>query len=200
MQESILIVDDEKLIRETLRLDLLEEGYNADAAASGEEAVTLLHRQYDLIITDLIMEGMNGLEVLRRAKEHDRECAVFILTGHRELEAAIGALRLGADDYLIKPYGFEEMVDRVRTCLQVRADRRACREPEKPIVSICSDCKKIRSMDHSGDQSSKWVTIEHFLYQQLGTELSHGICPECYQQKMAELTEMIRQGQLFRSC
>jgi DNA-binding response OmpR family regulator len=198
-QEIVLIIDDEELIRETLRLDLLEQGYGVDAVASGEEALALFDRKYDLIITDLVMEGINGLEVLRRAKEQNPECAVFILTGHRELEAAIGALRLGADDYLIKPYDFEEMAERVATCLLVRAERRANRKPDAPILSICSDCKKIRSMDQDGRKSKDWVTIEHFLHQVLGTDLSHGICPDCYQKKMEELTELIRQGQLFRS-
>lgn len=196
-QEAILIVDDEELIRETLRLDLLEQGYRVDAVVSGEEALERLDRHYGLIITDLLMEGINGLEVLRRAKEQQPDRAVFILTGHRELEAAIGALRLGADDYLIKPYEHAEMISRVATCLRERAARRARRTADTPIISICSDCKKIRALQPDIQGAPQWVSIEHFLSQALGSELSHGICPDCYQQKMAELTEMIRQGQLF---
>ncbi|MDD2463193.1 MAG: response regulator [Desulfobulbus sp.] len=197
-QEAVLIVDDEELIRETLRLDLLEQGYAVDAVASGEEALELLEKNYGLIITDLLLEGINGLEVLRLAKELQPERAVFILTGHRELEAAIGALRLGADDYLIKPYTHGEMISRVASCLQERAARRARRSADTPILSICSDCKKIRSVGTDSKGASHWVSIEHFISQMLDTELSHGICPDCYQQKMAELTEMIRQGQLVR--
>lgn len=196
-QEAVLIVDDEELIRETLRLDLLEQGYAVDAVASGEEALGLLDRSYGLIITDLLMEGVNGLEVLRQAKERHPDGAVFILTGHRELEAAIGALRLGADDYLMKPYTYDEMIARVQGCLQKGAERRAKRSADTPIISICSDCKKIRPMPAGSDKAPQWVTIEHFLSQILDAELSHGICPVCYQEKMAELTEMIRQGQLF---
>nr|WP_321466604.1 response regulator [uncultured Desulfobulbus sp.] len=198
-QEAVLIVDDEELIRETLRLDLMEQGYAVDAVASGEEALGLLDRNYDLIITDLVMDDISGLELLRQAKETQPDQAVFILTGHRELEAAIGALRLGADDYLIKPYTHDEMIARVKNCLQASAASRGKRRADRPILSICSDCKKIRTPFSEDDQHSpRWVTIEHFLSQMLGTELSHGICPDCYQQKMAELTEMIRQGQLFR--
>jgi len=66
-QAAILIVDDEELIRETLRLDMLDMGYAVDLAASGEEATALLGKEYDLIITDLIMEGVDGMEVLRLA-------------------------------------------------------------------------------------------------------------------------------------
>ncbi len=196
-QESVLIVDDEELIRETLRLDLVEQGYAVDAVASGEEALGLLERSYGLIITDLLMEGVNGLEVLRQAKERHPDQAVFILTGHRELEAAIGALRLGADDYLIKPYTYDEMIARVQGCLQKGAERRARRSADTPIISICSDCKKIRSVPAESEKTSQWVTIEQFLSQILDAELSHGLCPACYQEKMTELTEMIRRGQLF---
>ena len=85
---TILIVDDEALIRETLRLNLLDQGHVVEAAASGEEALGLLDREYDLIITDLIMDGIDGLEVLRQAKQKRPEQAVFILTGHGELAAA----------------------------------------------------------------------------------------------------------------
>ena len=81
-QHAILIVDDEELIRESLRLDLLDLGHVVDAVTSGAEALQLLGRGYDLLITDLIMEGMNGLEVLRRAKETDAELArMAIQTG-----------------------------------------------------------------------------------------------------------------------
>jgi len=197
-QEAVLIVDDDELIRENLRLDLLEQGYAVDAVASGEEALALVDRDYGLIITDLLMEGVNGLEVLRQAKEQHPDRAVFILTGHRELEAAIGALRLGADDYLIKPYNHGEMIDRVKSCLQDATLRRARRRSaDTPIISICSDCKKVRTVSAEGGKHPKWITIEHFLSQILNAEFSHGICPDCYQEKMTELTEMIRRGQLF---
>lgn len=197
-QASILIVDDDQLIRETLRLDLLDQGYAVDSAVSGEEALALIGTEYDLIITDLIMEGINGLEVLRQAKEKCPDQAVFILTGHRELEAAVGALRLGADDYLIKPYEYGEMILRVAHCLTERKLRRAARFQES-LLSICSDCKKIREhpADDTGD--ARWISIEQFLSKTIGSDLSHGICPDCYRKKMAELNDMIRRGQLFSS-
>ncbi len=195
--DAILIVDDEELIRETLRLDLLDQGYAVDAVASGEEAVRRLDRGYELIVTDLLMEGMNGLEVLRRVKEHTPHPAVFILTGHRELDAAIGALRLGADDYLTKPYEHAEMINRVNSCLRERAARRAKQKEDVLIHSICSECRKMRD-PKSDPASPQWISLENFLRQELGCELSHGICPDCYRKKMAELNQMIHRGQLFR--
>lgn len=194
---TILIVDDEALIRESLRLDLRDLGYQVDAVASGEEAMPLLARGYDLLITDLVMEGMNGLEVLRRAKAVDEALAVFILTGHREVEAAIGALRLGADDYLIKPYEHAEMVARVQSCLRQRQQQRVDEAESPPLLSICSDCKKIRHAHGDSQDDDQWIRIEQFLSQALGVDLSHGICPSCYQQKMTELSEIIRRGRIF---
>lgn len=193
---SILIVDDDQLIRETLRLDLQDQGYIVDAAASGEEALDRIDTTYDLIITDLIMSGITGLEVLRRAKEQRPDQAVFILTGHRELDAAVGALRLGADDYLIKPYEYDEMVLRVAHCLTEQKLRRVTRLHDA-LLSICSDCKKIREQTASEGAEARWISIEQFLSKTIGSDLSHGICPDCYRKKMAELNDMIRRGQLF---
>jgi DNA-binding response OmpR family regulator len=195
---SILVVDDEELIRESLRLDMLDQGYAVDLAASGEEAAARLDVDYNLIITDLIMEGMNGLDVLRLAKERRPEQPVFILTGFGELESAIDALRLGADDYLLKPYNHDELVLRIARCLTGQKLQQKVRLYES-LLSICSECKKIRDPDRDANGNARWVKIEQYLCKTTGSDLSHGICPECYQVKMAELNEIIRQGQLFPS-
>ncbi len=195
-QASILIVDDEELIRESLRLDMLDYGYAADSAASGEEALTLLERAYDLVVTDLIMEGMSGLEMLRLAKEKRPEQAVFILTGHGELESAIGALRLGAEDYLLKPYKHEELFFRIGKFLSGRKMLEELRVYES-LLSICSECKKIRD-DESGEGGEpRWISIEQFVCKATGSDLSHGFCPECYRKKKMELNELIRGGRFF---
>jgi len=195
-QASILIVDDEQLIRESLRQDMLDHGYAADLAASGEEAVQLLARGYDLIITDLIMEGIDGLEVLRQAKERRPQQAVFILTGYGELQSAIGALRLGADDYLLKPYRHDELIFRIGKCL---SDRQVIEKLQmyESLLSICSECKKIRDDDPEDGGAPRWVNIEQFVCQATGSNLSHGLCPDCYRKKKKELNEMIRSGRFF---
>jgi len=195
-QASILIVDDEELIRENLRLDLLDMGHIVDAAGNGEDAVALLDKEYDLIVTDLIMEGLDGMEVLRRAKSKRPDQAVFILTGYGELDSAIEALRLGADDYLLKPYNHDELILRVAKCLAGRAMRQTVRLYES-LLSICSECKKVRDSDPDENGEVRWVSIEQFISKATGSDLSHGICPDCYRRKMAELREMIRSGQIF---
>ncbi len=195
-QTSVLIVDDEQLIRESLRLDLLDQGCRVDMAASGEEAVTMLEHEYDLIVTDLIMEGMSGLDVLRAAKEQRPDQAVFILTGYGELDSAISALRLGADDYLLKPYNHEELILRVNRCLTGRKLQQTVKLYES-LLSICSECKKIRDDEPHEGGDARWISIEQFVCKTTGSNLSHGICPECYRKKMKELNEMIRRGSFF---
>lgn len=195
-QASILIVDDEELIRENLRLDLGAIGHFVDLAASGSEALTRLDREYDLIVTDLFMEGIDGLEVLRQAKTKRPDQAVFILTGYGELESAIEALRLGADDYLLKPYNHDELLLRVGKCLAGRTLRQTVRLYES-LLSICSECKKVRDSEPDENGHAHWISIEQFVSKTTGSALSHGICPECYRRKMAELHEMIRGGRFF---
>lgn len=195
-QASILIVDDEELIRESLRLDLLDTGYTVDLAGSGEQAVALLDKEYDLIVTDLIMEGLDGMEVLRQAKLKRSDQAVFILTGYGELDSAIEALRLGADDYLLKPYNYDELILRVAKCLTGRKLRQTVQLYES-LLSICSECKKIRDSEADENGELRWISIEQFLSKATGSDLSHGICPDCYRRKMAEFEEMIRGGQIF---
>ncbi|WP_310599388.1 response regulator [Desulfobulbus sp.] len=195
-QASILIVDDEELIRESLRLDFQDMGYRTEIAASGEEACALLQeKEYDLIVTDLIMKEIGGLEVLRQAKGKHADQIVFILTGYGELNSAIEALRLGADDYLLKPYNHDELMLRVAKSLTGRTLRQKVQFYES-MLSICSDCKKVRDSEPDENGEERWISIEEFVSKTTGSDLSHGICPDCYRRKMDELSEMIRRGRI----
>jgi len=189
MEKKILIVDDEDIIRKILELNLLDAGYDVDTAASGEEAVAMLDTGYDLIITDLIMEGIDGLEVLKRAKDTYKNSSVFILTGHGELDSAVAALRAGADDYLLKPYNHQELLVRVARTFK-KQDMQNTLDLYEDILSICSECKKIRDND-SEKGSGDWVIIEKYLSRTTGSAMSHGLCPDCYQKRRKELQQMI---------
>jgi len=195
-QSSILIVDDEELIRETLCLDFQNMGYLAEIAASGEEACALLSgKQYDLIITDLVMQGIDGLEVLRQAKSRHADQIVFVLTGYGEMYSAIEALRLEADDYLLKPYHPDELMQRVAKSLADRTLRQKV-QFSGSMLSICSECKKVRDREPDENGEERWISIEQFVSKTICSGLSHGICPDCYQRKMDELSEMIRDGRI----
>lgn len=121
VQSNILIVDDELFFRKLYRDLLLEEGYRVDVCDNGDDAITLLQqRQIDLVLTDMVMPGRSGLEVLRAARVLPNPPDVILVTGHASLESAIDALKNGARDYLIKPFNPEELKHLVRNCLDQR--------------------------------------------------------------------------------
>ena len=118
---SILVVDDEPAIQEILTWSLAAEGYNVATAASGEEALTRFAEQdFDVIVTDIVMPGLNGLDLLERSRVLNPRAAVIVMTAYAALETAITALRRGASDYLEKPFSVEVLKQRVRRLLQYR--------------------------------------------------------------------------------
>ena len=100
----ILLVDDEERLARNLSLLLGKEGYRVDVACSGEGAVDLLkENEYDLLITDLIMPGIDGFQLMEHARTLPEELCVIVVTGYGSMESAIWAMRQGATDYLPKP-------------------------------------------------------------------------------------------------
>ncbi len=121
VQSNILIVDDELFFRKLYRDLLLEEGYRVDICSNGDDAIALMQKtQIDLVLTDMVMPGRNGLEVLREARLLPNPPDVILVTGHASLDSAIDALKSGARDYLVKPFNPEELKHLVRTCLDQR--------------------------------------------------------------------------------
>ncbi|MBU0508600.1 response regulator, partial [bacterium] len=103
-RHSILLVDDDPLVLAGFREILSREGYDVTAVISGHEAIERLERQpYDVVLTDLLMPRVSGLDVLRCTREKHPECMVIVVTGYASVRSAVEALRLGAHDYLIKP-------------------------------------------------------------------------------------------------
>ncbi|HEU0264703.1 MAG TPA: sigma-54 dependent transcriptional regulator [Geobacterales bacterium] len=106
----ILVVDDEHLIRWSLEQNLKKQGYEVISAGSGEEALKLVREeQPDLILLDIQLPGMNGIEVLEKVKEIDEDIIILMVTAHGGLETAVNAMRLGAYDYISKPFNLDEM-------------------------------------------------------------------------------------------
>jgi len=189
--KKILLVDDEDIIRLTLQQDLQDEGYAVDTAADGKTAVTMLDKGYDLIITDLMMEGVDGIALLETARKNDSQQAVFILTGYGELNSAINALRLGAADYLLKPYNYEELLLRIENCLDKQELRKKVKFYED-ILPICCDCKKIRDDENNEFGKGEWLTTEEYFYRKTDFKLSHSYCPECKKKCLRQIEEMGR--------
>lgn len=180
MQKQILIVDDEILIQKSLKADLKEAGFDVTVAASGEEALIKLDvKACNLIITDLMMEGMSGVELLQKIREQKEDIPVIIITAYGELETAIAALRLGAADYLLKPLHTEELLLRIKNCLEKQELKRQIKLYEN-ILPVCMFCKKIRDDTGKEHGTGEWLSLEKYIITHTELDVSHGLCPECY--------------------
>jgi CheY-like chemotaxis protein len=115
----ILVIDDERTIHISLTRILGRQGHHVDAVYGAPEALQLLaSREYDLVITDLMMPEMNGMELLRKMREQGHEAPVLMITGYPTIRTALEALRLGAVDYVAKPFTREELLGPVRRTLR----------------------------------------------------------------------------------
>ena len=121
MRESILVVDDEAGVRSSLLGILGDEGYAADAVESGEAALLALeNRRYDLLLLDVWLPNMDGLEVLARVRTLDPELPVIVISGHGSIETAVKAVRMGAQDFVEKPLALEKTLVVVKNALRAR--------------------------------------------------------------------------------
>ena len=117
----ILVVDDERAVRESLRRALQLEGYDVDLAADGAEALRRLaipQHEPDAVVLDVLMPGVDGLEVCRRLRRRGRTVPVLMLTARDEVESRVAGLDAGADDYVVKPFALEELLARLRALLR----------------------------------------------------------------------------------
>jgi two-component system response regulator MprA len=117
---KILVVDDERAVRESLRRALELEGYEIDLAGDGSEALYRLesNEEPDAVILDVLMPGVDGLEVCRRIRGSGSRLPVLMLTARTEVEDRVAGLDAGADDYVTKPFALEELLARVRALLR----------------------------------------------------------------------------------
>jgi DNA-binding NtrC family response regulator len=125
MDKRLIIVEDEETLCESLKRVLSREGYGVDTASSAEAALEMLGRSaYDLIITDIILPGMNGIELLRSVREKNPEQIIVVMTAYASLETAVEALRAGAYDYIVKPVMHEEIKQIVRNAIRQKTLQR----------------------------------------------------------------------------
>jgi two-component system response regulator MprA len=119
--QRILVVDDERALRDSLRRALLLEGYEVELAVDGHDALSRLagHEvEPDAIVLDVLMPGVDGLEVARRLRQTGNGTPILMLTARAEVEDRVAGLDAGADDYLVKPFALEELFARVRALLR----------------------------------------------------------------------------------
>jgi YesN/AraC family two-component response regulator len=183
---NLLLVDDDPFILEGIGEDLSSNGYQVTRANSGEKAVALLENSdFDLVITDLVMDDTDGIQVLKKTKELNADVKVIILTGFGDMISAIEALRHQADDYLLKPCESEEMIFRVKNCLEKSEMTRKINLFQK-ILPMCCVCKKIRDDTGKEPGSGVWITVEKFIHESARLDITSSYCPECAKKTMDE--------------
>jgi two-component system response regulator PilR (NtrC family) len=124
MNEQILVVDDEVSMRRMLEILFTQEGYQTHCAESAEKAIEALnHHPVDLVISDIRMPGLSGMDLLRRLKGEDSQAEVILMTAYASTDSAIEAIKLGAFDYVIKPFQVDELVNIVHHALEKKALR-----------------------------------------------------------------------------
>lgn len=163
MTAKILVVDDEERIRQFLQRGLTFEGYRVETAADGQEALDKARDDPpDLVLLDLMLPGMDGIEVCRRMRMVT-EVPILMLTAKEAIEDRVAGLDAGADDYLVKPFAFDELLARVRALL-----RRA--QPTQPQVYRFADLeldtgtRRGRRGDHVFDLTAKeYELLELFM-------------------------------------
>lgn len=134
-KKKILVIEDDADIRNLVRHNLTREGYDVSGAENGEEGLKLVRKNsYDLVILDLMLPGMHGLDVCRsiRADEKLRGTGILIATAKDEEAEIVTGLELGADDYLVKPFSVRVLTARVRAVLRRLGDTQVA-EDDKPI-------------------------------------------------------------------
>jgi heavy metal response regulator len=125
----ILVADDEAKIAQFIRKGLKEEGYAVDVAPDGDEALKLaLGEEYDAIVLDIMLPGMDGISVLKRLRAKRPDLPVMLVSARGEVDDKVKGLDAGADDYLAKPFAFEELLARLRALLRPRVRPDSCLE------------------------------------------------------------------------
>src|SRR5260370_31124560 len=122
MKQRIVVVEDEEKLRRVIELQLASAGYEVEKAATAEEAIRLVDRA-DMILTDLRLPGMDGLELLSIIRRQNSHVPVVVMTAFGTVETAVGAMKAGAVDFLLKPFSLDHLMTVVHKALEVRALR-----------------------------------------------------------------------------
>ncbi len=173
----ILVIEDEKRIADFLHRGLASAGYAVDMVGAGREALAAVHTtDYDLLILDLMLPDMDGLEVLEHVRRRKVSPPVLILSARGALDDRVKGLESGADDYLVKPFAFVELLARVRALL-----RRGQSIPEKlQVGDLVLDCirRKVARAGEPIDLAPKEFGILEYLMRNKGRPLSRTMIVE----------------------
>jgi two-component system KDP operon response regulator KdpE len=170
----VLVVDDEPPIRKLLRMGLSTQGYRVIEAEDGQAALDRLREKPDLVILDLGLPDMQGLELLRTMRTRDEGVPIVVLSSRDDEVAKVQALDLGADDYVTKPFGMDELLARIRAALRHQLQVQG----ERPIFRVGDlSVDLVRRIVRTGDKEVKLSPKEYellrLLVQHAGKVLTH---------------------------
>jgi len=170
----VLVIDDEPPIRKLLRMGLNTQGYRVIEAADGQSALDHMREKPDLVILDLGLPDMQGLELLRTMRTRDERVPIVVLSSRADEVAKVQALDLGADDYVTKPFGMDELLARIRAALrhqlQVQGERPIFRVGE---LSVDLVRRIVKIGDKEVKLSPKEYELLRLLVQHAGEVLTH---------------------------
>jgi len=171
---KILVIDDESPIRKLLRMGLTTQGYEISEAPNGKRSLELLAQKPDLVILDLGLPDMEGLELLRMIRAQNENIPIVVLSSRGDEVGKVQALDLGADDYVTKPFGMEELLARMRAALrhqlQVHGERPIFRTGD---LSVDLVCRIVKIRDEKVKLSPKEYELLRLLVQHAGKVLTH---------------------------
>ena len=170
----ILVIDDEPPIRKLLRTGLGTQGYDILDAPNAKAALALLAEKPDLVILDLGLPDMQGLDLLRLIRERDERVPIVVLSSREDEKAKVEALDLGADDYVTKPFGMDELLARIRAALRHQLQQHG----ERPLFRVGDlSVDLVRRIVKLGDRDVKLSPKEYdllrLLVQHAGKVLTH---------------------------
>ena len=188
---KILLIEDYAPLRESLQQGLRENGYAVDAAGDGEEGLWYASTgEYEVVVLDLRLPGMDGLEILRRLRAQKNKVHVLIVTAKDSVHDRVEGLDLGADDYLVKPFEFSELLARVRALVRRKYDQK---EPVIRVADVEVDTSA-RAVKRSGqplDLTLREYTIMEILARKAGRFVSRETIQEGVYDFAAELSSNV---------
>lgn len=195
---SILVVDDEPNVRFSIARLLRNAKYTVHEAENGDACLRIVReRQPDMVLLDMMLPGINGLEVCRRIKADEELRGTYVVMFSAKLTDSDNqseGLENGADGYLVRPISNRELLARVKSIARIIAAER-CRDllidklqralatikTLSGMLPICANCKKIR------DDKGYWEEVELYVIKHTDAEFSHGICPDCFKALYGDL-------------
>jgi two-component system, OmpR family, KDP operon response regulator KdpE len=171
---KILVVDDEPPIRKLLRMGLTSQGYEVLDAPNGRIALELLAKKPDLVILDLGLPDVDGLELLRTLRQRHESLPIVVLSSRGDEAGKVAALDLGADDYVTKPFGMDELFARMRAALRHQLQEHG----ERPVfhvgdLSVDLVRRNVKLSDQEVKLSPKEYELLRLLVQHAGKVLTH---------------------------